>query len=975
MNHCRRKRIHSCVSLGLVITLLIPTSVRADVPLKDKFEQNTDVDFSYNQNADTSYYSNILREHEEYGYRLYKDEPQTASLDTAAFPEGITPVFTDIDGKTSFHWQSTTDYVEWTFEVSASALYCFELDYYLPENTKAAPVRSLSVDGELPFFEANSLSFPCAFRDKTEPSVNTLGDDIWPAQELLTGWRTCRLEDSNAHYDNCFEFYLKQGTHTIRLSFVKGDMYIHDFRLVAPKRTVSYAEVQQIYRGKGYSEAAVSDTLLFQAESSVAEKSDTAIRREYDSDPLSVPYSVANRRLNVLGGARWASGGQKLTLSFEVPEDGLYKIGFRLYHAYNDGLPSYRRIEVDGQLPFSELSAYAFHYSPKWQTVTLASEENEPYLFYLEKGPHTVSMTVTVAPYRELVHSLNNDTLIISSLLQDITEIIGNDPDYNYDYKLDRTIPTLNETLTALIDSMQEKYDAIGGMTARLPAMANNFLTIRDQLQQMLDNPYTIPRKVDDLNTALTSLGTWYKEIQKQALMLDNLMVAAPSNVWQHKNSSFFAKVWGAIVNFVLSFVKNYNAVGGVADSSVEIKDTITVWVSYGSEWAEQIKELSDTTFTTQQGIAVDMNILPAGQLNTGSVNALLLSITSGQAPDVALGVAYNSPVEFAMRDATLDLSAFPDFPEIKTRFLDNIFTPFVYNNGKKTGIYALPETMSFEVMFYRKDILSQLKIPLPNTRQDLYDTVLPMLYQNNMQFFFPVDFTMFLYQYGADYYTADGRKTALDTPQAYQAIKECTELYTNYGVPVTADFYNRFRTGEMPIGISNFNLYVLFSTAAPELAGRWGIAPIPGTPKADGTIDRSAGGLIGQAAIIMNSSQKKESSWEFLKWWTSTETQTTFSQNMESLIGAEARWASANIEAFSALAWNKGELDVLRDYWKWAKECPVVLGGYYTTRHLNNAWNRIINDDQPVRDALEAAVYDINRELRAKQEEYGIYE
>jgi len=49
------------------------------------------------------------------------------------------------------------------------------------------------------------------------------------------------------------------------------------------------------------------------------------------------------------------------------------------------------------------------------------------------------------------------------------------------------------------------------------------------------------------------------------------------------------------------------------------------------------------------------------------------------------------------------------------------------------------------------------------------------------------------------------------------------------------------------------------------------------------------------------------------------------------------------------------------------------VLGGYFTSRHLNNAWNSVIIDGEPVRDAMEKAVEDINRELRMKQEEYGV--
>jgi hypothetical protein len=51
-----------------------------------------------------------------------------------------------------------------------------------------------------------------------------------------------------------------------------------------------------------------------------------------------------------------------------------------------------------------------------------------------------------------------------------------------------------------------------------------------------------------------------------------------------------------------------------------------------------------------------------------------------------------------------------------------------------------------------------------------------------------------------------------------------------------------------------------------------------------------------------------------------------------------------------------------------------VVLGGYYTPRHISNAWNKVVLQGQNPREALEEAIRQINRELRKKQEEFGIF-
>ncbi|NLC68320.1 MAG: extracellular solute-binding protein [Clostridiaceae bacterium] len=518
---------------------------------------------------------------------------------------------------------------------------------------------------------------------------------------------------------------------------------------------------------------------------------------------------------------------------------------------------------------------------------------------------------------------------------------------------------------------MGEKYELFKNMTDKMPAMGNNFLTIKSQLQDMVKDPFSIARRLNDLENAQSSLGAWYLSLQSQPLFIDYMRAMDPDEDWKNKQANIFQKIYATVVNFIMSFIKDYDNVGSVLSKDVEIKSTIDVWIARGMEWAELIKEMADESFTPKTGIRVDINILPANQLAAGSVNALMLAIVAGRAPDVGLGVGSGDPVEFAIRDAVVDLSQFDDFEEVSKRFLENIFIPYRFRGG----VYALPETMDISILFYRKDTISKLGIKIPDTREELYAYVLPALYQNGMQFYYPHDFSHFIFQHGGDYYTPDGRKSALDTPEAYQAFKEYTEIFTSYGIPVTASFYNRFRQGIMPMGIGNFSLYMQLSVAAPELAGRWGIAPLPATRKPDGTIDRSNGALAGQCDIILKQSKKQQEAWEFLKWWTSEPVQTQFARELEAIIGAEARWNTANVESFTRLSWKPEDLSVIQEQWKWAKEIPVVLGGYYTGRYITNAWNSVVISGANVRDALENAVKEINRELRMKQEEYGIFD
>lgn len=956
----------------MMITVNIPIlgETLPGVPLKDKYTdyQGSQLVEEYVALNDIPYYNVLKNEYESKGYP-YGEIKIQANLDEIRDNDNQKIILSEFEERENVYiWDKNTDYIQFEVDIPEDALYELEMEYFLLQNSSNSAVRAIQIDGQTPFIEANNLVFYRMFRDRSEPVVNSLGDETRPAQEQIPMWITARCIDTTGMITEPLKFYLSKGKHTITLNYVSQEMAIHSLALVAPQDIPSYKEVEKEYEVSGYKLA--NQTIRFEAETSAVAKNDPTLRRESDGDPTVSPRSITERKLNTLGGYRWRKGNQQITWKFTVPEDGLYKIGVRAKQNWNDGLSSYRQIAIDGEVPFKELIEYEFENNDNWQLVELQNEDKEPFYFYLTKGEHTLTMTVKFGPLTSVIQSINEDTLLLSKIMMDIIMITGSDPDPNYDYDFFNTIPDLEDNLKTLSESLQAKYDYLKQITGKVPAMANNFLSIKQQIDEMIKDPFIIAKKSNDINNAQSNLSSWYLSLQSQPLLIDQFYVGSPNEKWKNEKATIFQKLHTSIANFLVSFVKDYDNVGSILDETTEIKETINVWIARGTEWAEIIKEMADEEFTPETGIAVNINVLPSSQLSAGSVNALMLSITSGKAPDVALGVDVNSPVEFAIRDAVYDLSQMPGYDEVEKRFLDGIMIPFQYEGG----VYAIPETMDFNVLVYRKDIMNNLGLAVPDTREELYNYVMPVLYQNGMEYYYSKDFTQLLFQHGGEFYTEDGLKSALDTPEAFQAFLEYTQIYTHYGVPSVSNFYNRMRSGEMPLGIGNFSLYMQLSVAAPELAGKWGIAPLPGILK-DGVVDRTSGGIAGQADVILKQSEKPEASWEFLKWWSDTNTQVRFAREVEALMGAEARWNTANVEAFTSLAWPEQDLRVLQEQWKWAKETPIVLGGYFTSRHITNAWTTAVISGGDPRDALENAVKEINRELRMKQEEYGIFE
>ena len=915
------------------------------------------------------------------GYPFAAENVRVELLPEEAVLTGDSRLDTDAEQGSVIYLGEDEGGAAWTIEVPQTGLYELEISYLTVGGNEAKIQRRLTIDGAVPYEEANNLCLYRIFVEEGGVRLNSINDEVWPKQVEVDRWQTVRAVDGQGLYVDPLRFYLTAGTHEIRLDYVDQPVMLGTLAFVSPKTYPTYAELVETYEQQGYENVSAEVSVKFQAEDS-AWRSESVVRRESDADPKTEPRSGAQRVLNTLGGWRWRLGNAAVTWSFDVPESGLYTINLKVAQTSDPGMPAYRQLMIDGEIPFSEMRLYAFPYHDNWYGETLHDENGEPFRFYLTEGTHTLTATVKLGPIGELMQRTEDDVQYLGAMQREIVKITGTDPDYNYEYDLYRTMPELSGQLTYLAGRLTESADLLASISNETTSMENNYRQIIDQLTFFAEDVDRIPRALSDMDNAQTNLGTYIADVEKCPLLIDYIIVSSPDEQFKVTASTLWERMGVTYENFMASFTKDYDSVGLIVDEASETNTVLDVWIGRGTEWGEILKELADEDFTPQTGIVINLHVLPTGQLTTGSVNTLMLSVTSGTAPDVALSVEYNLPGEFAFRDAAVDLTQFADFDEVAKRFYESSLVPYSYNNG----VFALPETMDFTVMVYRRDILAELELELPETWDDLYQKVLPRLYENNMSFSLPVDtsvssnspgalrgYTMLLLQMGGDYYRDGGVSSGLDSPEAYQAFKAWTDMYANYGIDEESNFFTRIRTGTMPIGIGNFTTYMQLLTSAPELYGRWSIAPVPGTRQADGTVSHAVGTTASTANIILAQSDKQDAAWEFLKWWTSEEIQTRYGRELEAILGTGARWNTANVASFYDLPWDARHATIIKAQMDAAQEQLIVPGGYFTGRHIINAWNRVVINNENARDSLEEAVEDINKELSNKRHEFGL--
>lgn len=867
--------------------------------------------------------------------------------------------------------------VTWNISLPEKTRFVVKVRYVGEETNYTDSSVALSLDGEVPFEEAGSIRLTRLWKDAGGITQDSLGNDTIPEQEQVMVWNTVALQDYSIFTTEPLYFCLEAGEHTVTLrSRSKEPLHIAGIELVAPEEVPTDKEAFAAYTAAGYAPVAGYYEKL-QAETPSL-KSTQSIYPTYDrSSPSTEPYDAYNIRRNTIGDGNWSDPGSWVSYVIEdVPADGLYYITLKYRQHQMLGSSTFRTLRVNGVVPSEAYENVAFPYNVNWQNKTISGEDGEAVPVFLQEGENEIRLEATVGKWAEVLRKVEASTQRLNDMYVQMVMITGTTPDKYFDYDLETEIPDLISCFTSERKVMLEMADEFDRLNGKKTTQSETLRAAANQLESMLEDPKSIPQRISNFRDTISGLSTWVYENMDQSLEMDYIIVHSAEAEIPAARAGFWARLKHFFVTFFLSFVKDYNMVG----SSGGEGETITVWTTSGRDQASILMDMITEDFTAETGIQVNVSLV-----QTGFIEATL----AGTGPDVAIGVSRGQPVNLACRGALMDLSQFDGFAEVASRFSETAMVPYEYQGGT----YAIPNTQGYYMMFYRKDILEKLELPIPQTWDDLLRLV-PRLQKNHMEVGLPYSvisaavavnngmgakdiFPILLLQNGGDLYNADATASALDTEVAMKAFNQWCDYYTQYGFELVYDFYTRFRNGDMPIGISDLSMYNMLVAGAPELRGEWGIVPIPGTPQPDGTIDRSTGS-IGSATVMFKTEANKdpehaEACWQFMEWWMRTETQDTYNEMVENVMGPAGRNATANLESFSHLPWTEEELAALDQQREYVKDLREVPGSYFVSRCIDNAFRAVLYDGDNAREVFEREVEDINREIARKRKEFGL--
>ncbi len=831
------------------------------------------------------------------------------------------------DGISAAAYKNETGYIEAEFDIKAKGDYVVSVKYYPLEGKGRDIEFGLSIDGSPVGEESSNYSLPRTWKDDfAERKQDAQGNELRSSQSEVYKWKTVTLRSFEAISDSYSTVNLSGGRHTIRVEAFREPFAIAAFYIHSPETVEDYKRPAE-KNSSVFSEK-------FEAENTY-EKTQSTLYPTYDRTNASTsPNDPVKIRLNTIGKENWKTPGQSISWEITVPAAGYYCLGFKARQNFVRGISTNRRLYINGEVPFLQALEISFPYSLNWYTKEFANDDGEPYLVYLNKGSNILTLEVVIGQIADSIKTIQSAVAELNGLYREIIMITGVSPDIYRDYYLEEEIPDFTERFTRLADTLENEAKEIRRLMENNGGETSTIDEIVYQMRDIAKKPETVTERLDRFKSNISTLSSWALNMVEQPLELDYITVFTENSKEYKSNAGFFKQIVFSAKAFLGSFSADYNSIGSVysGDKSTNLR----VWaVGTGRDQAQIIKSIIDNDFSPQTGIGVNLSLV-------SDVSTLVQATLGGKGPDIAMMVPNDTPVNLAFRNALTELSQFEGFESLKSEFYDSAFIPYTYENG----IYALPETQTYPMMFIRTDVFAELGIEVPETWDEFYDAV-RFIQRKNMTVGVSYDQSFFeslIFQRGSTLYTKELDKVNFDDSRVADAFYQWTSLYTKYGFPVSFDLYNRFRTGEMPLGFSTLAFYNKLYVAAPELRGLWQMYPMPGIRQSDGTVNRTVSST-GTGIIMMNGVKNKKAAFSFMSWWVSADVQSSYGIEVENVMGPLARYETANREAFYSLPWSKDAEKTILKAWSSVNAVEQVPGNYFVTRNITFAYRKVVYD------------------------------
>ena len=892
--------------------------------------------------------------------------------------DGAQTEIVDFEGeKDCVAWLDSEGTLTWKFNVKTAGLYNMEMFYYPVAGKNTTVEVELKIDGEYPFDETKLIELDRYWKNETVIEYDALKkNQKRPPQIEYDCWVTYPIKDKDGLINTPYYFYLSEGEHELSVTGVKTNIYMKNIRFFNSEALPTYDSIKPTQEQIENTPALPNNqAILIEAETPKYTTSST-LYPTYDRTDYTVsPSHPVNKRYNTIGESTWDQATQTIVWEVDVPAAGYYNINFKARQSTMRGFFSNRRVYINGVVPCEELNDIKIKYSPDWQSVHLTDANGEDMYVYLEAGTNTIALEAVPGDIGAVMQRLDDVIFNLNYYYRRILMITGPSPDEYNDYFLDEQIPELIDVFKSTIESLYTEKAGIEQLTGQ-GSEASTLQTMAVILQMAVKDPDDIPQMISSIKDQISAVSAWMRDYRDQPLELDYIEVKSVHDNYKDATNHFFSQLAFGFQSFIGSFFEDYTSISETTTKS------LNVWVSLGRDQATVVNELVASEYNPDHSTQISVRLVQG---------AVLEATLAGKGPEVALFIGGDFPVVCASRGLLVNMKDFPDYDEVVKRFTPDVTTLYEFNGG----VYGIPLTENFPMMFYRTDVLDELGLSAPDSWTELIN-MLPDLQRKYLEvgLILPSNissqvfdagntFVLMMLQTGQSLYNLDQASgqytsTTFETESAVEAFTNWTKFYTVYDFDQTYDAFTRFRTGEMPILIQNYaTFYSQLNVAAPEIKGLWDFKHVPGTIRTDdsgNTVLDYTSNSGSSGAVIFNTCSDISAAWDFIKWFTTTDVQVEYGKTIEAIMGPMGRYDTANVEALSQLNWSTAEYNKIIEQMNNLREVPIIPASYAVTRNVYNAFRAVVNNQKNPRYQLSSYNRDINEEIVRKLKDLGYY-
>lgn len=845
------------------------------------------------------------------------------------------------------------------FNIAETAGYKVVIKYLALEGRTVSPKLALTWNNAYTGEEKDVYTLSRVWSDERTGErfkTDDYGNELSPSCVEKQKWQEIELLPKDADWNEGFK--LSSGTNILHLKMIEENIKIASVNVEKNNQLQAYDAYRASVDKSTDFEGSQVEPIRQEAEL-MFEKSNIEVAVTYDrTSPEISPNDPSKIKYNILGGSSWSHEGQWVSYEIDVKNEGFYTFNIRYRQRAISGIDVRRRIRVDGNVLFDELDCVLFPASSNFSDFTLGKNDT-PYEIYLTEGKHTIQFEVVHGSLTDIILDFDEVLYTLNTLSSKINVIVGEGVDLNRDYDFVASIPDMADILNSSVDNFNQIIEKLG---ANSDGEGSDIARIREAVRlfkEMADRPNDIADQIEYFRSKLYDLASVLSAMKTQPLELDYFTLCPANADYSPEKSGFFENILFRAKAFISSFIEDYASM-----NSNTGEEALTAWISLGRDQAQIMNQLISEEFMPQTGIPVNLSLV---------TTSIMTAIASGKAPDVVLNLDATNIASLYYRDALVDLSVMPNIDKVLNRFYPSALEAFKYNDA----IYAIPQTQSYQMLFYRTDVFEDYGYNVPETWDELYN-LLNLMQNEGMQVGIGISeeiLYMFLLQNNIPFYNENLTATNLTNSKAVAAFSKWTELFTKYGIPKSYDATNRFRAGQMPLILGDYSFYKTLIISAPEIQNSFAMAPIPGTQTENG-IDRSQNCSALTAAVVVDKGDKDYTdAMKFVDWITSDSVQEKYSFNSETRVGISARVQTANINVLEKISWSGEELDVLKQQWAHVKRIPISPAQYYVSRNLSNAFRKVVYQYENPRDVIYRYSSEIDEELIRKRAELGIEE